>query len=102
MATASRRITRKQLRQRDWFQLSSDYALEYFTGHKTIVFAAAAGIVVLIAALWGWQSFKENQNVMPWRKFSGPLWLYKNQKYTAAIAAFEKVQASSWWRYSVL
>jgi len=102
MATASRRITRKQLRQRDWFQVSSDYALEYFTGHKTIVFAAAAGIVVLIATLWGWQSFKENQNVMASREFTRALSLYQNQKYSDAIAAFEKVQAFRWSHYSVL
>jgi len=92
MATASRRITRKQLRQPDWFQVGSDHALEYFTGHKAVVFAAAAGIVLLVAALWAWQSFKENQNVMASREFTRALSLYQNQKYSDAIAAFEKVQ----------
>ena len=102
MATASRRITRKQLRQPDWFQVGSDHALEYFTGHKAVVFAAAAGIVLLVAALWAWQSFKEKQNVMASREFTRALSLYQNQKYSDAIAAFEKVQTFRWSRYSVL
>lgn len=102
MATASRRITRKQLRQPDWFQVSSDYALQYFTGHKAAVFAVAAGILVLVAVLWGWQSYKENQNVMASREFGRALSLFQDQKYSEAIAAFEKVQGFRWSRYSVL
>lgn len=102
MATASRRITRKQLRQPDWFQVGSDYAIEYFTGHKTAVFAAAAGVLVLVAALWSWQSYKETQNVIASREFGRALSLFQNQKYTEAIAVFEKVQGFRWSRYSVL
>jgi hypothetical protein len=102
MATASRRVTRKQLRQPDWFQVSSDYALEYFAGHKTTVLAVAAGIVVLVAALWSWQSYRQSQNVIASREFSGALSLFQNQKYSEAIAAFEKIQKFRWSRYSVL
>jgi hypothetical protein len=102
MATASRRITRKQLRQPDWFQVSSDYALEYFTEHKPVVFAAAAAVIVLVAALWSWQTFKENQNILASREFTKALTLYQNDNYPAAIPAFEKVQSYRWSRYSVL
>lgn len=101
MATASKRITRKQLRQPDWFQGASDNALEYFGGHKTLVLSAAAAIIVLIAALLAWQSFKENQTIAASREFTKALALYQSQKYSEAIAAFETVQSYRWSRYAV-
>ncbi len=102
MATASRRISRKQLRQPDWFQVGSDSALEYLGGHKTAVLAATAAIIILALALWAWQSFKESQNVSASREFTRALSLYQNQKYSDAIAGFEKTQTFRWSRYSVL
>lgn len=102
MATASKRITRKQLRQPDWFQISSDSALEYFAGHKTAVFSAAAAVVVLVVALWGWQSFKENQNIAASREFTQALTLYQSGSYQAAISVLERVQSYRWSRYAVL
>ena len=102
MATASKRLTRKQLREPDWFQVGLEHAVEYFNEHKALVFSALAGIVILLAALWGWQQFKENQNVAASQEFTKALALYQNQKYNEAIPAFEKVQAFRWSRYSVL
>src|SRR5258708_39793903 len=102
MATASKRLTRKQLREPDWFQVGLEHAVEYFNEHKALVFSAFAGIVILLAALWGWQQFKENQNVAASQEFTKALALYQNQKYNEAISAFEKVQAFRWSRYSVL
>jgi len=102
MATASKRLTRKQLREPDWFQVGLEHALEYFNAHKALVFSALAGVVILLAALWGWQLFKENQNVAASQEFTKALTLYQSQKYNEAIPAFEKVQAFRWSRYSVL
>ena len=102
MATASRRITRKQLRQPDKFQVLSDEALEYFVAHKIIVFGAAAAIIVFALALWGWQSFKQRQNVAASHEFTRALGLYQTDKYGEAIPAFEKVQSYRWSRYAVL
>ena len=58
--------------------------------------------LILLAAIWGWQLFKENQNVAASQEFTKALTLYQNQKYNEAIPAFEKVQAFRWSRYSVL
>jgi len=102
MATASKRLTRKQLREPDWFQVGLEQALEYFNEHKALVFSGVAGIVILLAAIWGWQLFKENQNVVASHEFTKALALYQNQKYNEAITAFDKVQAFRWSRYSVL
>jgi len=102
MATASRRITRKQLRQPDKFQVFSDQALEYFAAHKLLLVAAAGAIIIFALALWGWQSFKERQNVAASHEFTRALALYEADKYSEAIPAFENVQSYRWSRYSVL
>jgi len=102
MATASKRITRKQLRQPDWFQVSTENALEYFNRHKTLVFAALAGLLLLAGAIWGWQIFKQRQNVAAAQEFTKAMELYQGDKHQEAIAAFENVKAYRWSRYSVL
>lgn len=102
MATASKRITRKQLRQPDWFQVSTENALEYFNRHKTLVFAALAGLLLLAGAIWGWQIFKQRQNVAAAQEFTKAMELYQGDKHQEAIAAFENVKDYRWSRYSVL
>jgi hypothetical protein len=102
MATASRRVTRKQLRQPDRFQVASESALEYFQTHKTLVFAATAAAVIIIALIWGWQIFKARQDVAASHEFTKALALYQSEKYRDAIAAFESVKTFRWSRYSVL
>ena len=102
MATASRRITRKQLRQPDRFQIASESAVEYFQTHKTLVFSLATAAVVIIAIIWGWQIFKARQDVAASHEFTKALALYQNEKYRDAIAAFESVKTFRWSRYAVL
>jgi hypothetical protein len=102
MATASRRLSRKALRQPDWFQLASENTAEYFQAHKTLVFSAAAAVIVIIAIVWGWQSFKARQEIAASHEFTKALALYQSEKYREAIAAFETVQTFRWSRYAVL
>ena len=102
MATASRRISRKELRQPDKFQLASESAIEYYSAHKTLVFSVAAAVLVVLAVIWGWQAFKAKQNIEASREFTTALSLYQSEKYREAIPAFEKVKTYRWSRYSVL
>jgi hypothetical protein len=102
MATTSRRISRKQLRQPDWFQLGSENVLEYFQAHKTLVFSAAAAIIAVIAIVLGWQVFKAKQETAASHEFTKALALYQSEKYRDAIAAFENVQSFRWSRHAVL
>ena len=102
MATASRRISRKELRQPDKFQLASESAIEYYSAHKTLVFSAAAAVIVVLAVIWGWQAFKAKQNIEASQEFTTALSLYQSEKYRDAIPAFEKVKTYRWSKYSVL
>lgn len=102
MATASKRITRKQLRQPDQFQVWTEEAVEYVSQHIGLVAAAVAAVLIIGAAIWGWQIFKERQNVAAAREFTAALELYHGDKHDEAITAFEKVKAYRWSQYAVL
>ena len=102
MATASKRVTRKQLRQPDWFQVTSENALEYFEGHKIAVILAGVAIVVILLAIWAWQGFKEKQNIAASQEFSKAVELYQGGRFPEALSALEKVETYRWSRYAGL
>ena len=102
MATATKRITRKNLRQPDWFQTNSEKAAEYFEHHKALVLGALGAAVLAAVGLWSWQQFKERQNVIAGQEFNKAVELYQATKYAEALPAFEKVQGYRWSRYAGL
>jgi predicted negative regulator of RcsB-dependent stress response len=102
MATASRKISRKELRQPDWLQVATENALEYYAAHRRSVLAAGCALVLVLAMIWGWQAFKEKQNVAASKEFATALALYQSERFRDAIPAFERVKAYRWSRYSVL
>lgn len=102
MATSSKRITRKELRQPDWFQVTTEKALDLFTQHRVKVFAGLAAVGVLLLVTAGWQLFKAGHDASASKAFGGALTLYQAQKYREAIAEFQKVQGYRWSRYAAL
>lgn len=102
MATASKRISRKELRQPDQFQLGTEKALEFYKGHQTLVMSGIGALVIVLLAIWGWQIYKDNQNVTASSEFNKALVAYQDNKYPEALAAFEKVQTYRWSRYASL
>ena len=102
MATASKRITRKTLRQPDWFQVNSEKAIAYFENHKGVVYGAIGAVIVVTLGLWSWQSFKARQNLAASKEFVNAVELYQNAKYPDALSAFAKVQTYRWSRYARL
>ena len=59
-------------------------------------------MVVILLAIWGWQVYKDNQNVTASIEFNKALVAYQENKYPEALAAFEKVQTYRWSRYASL
>ena len=102
MATASKRISRKELRQPDSFQLGTEKALAFYNSHQAIVLTAIGVLIIILAAIWGWQIYKDNQNVTASLEFNKALVAYQENKYPEALAAFEKVQTYRWSRYASL
>ncbi len=102
MATASKRITRKSLRQPDWFQVTTEKAYDFYQDHQIKVLVAVAIVVVLLLGVWAWQIFKDRQNTAAAEDFQRATTLFQAQNYPAAIAAFHKVQEYRWSRYAPL
>ena len=102
MATASRRITRKDLRQPDWFQTNSERALDYLKDHRALVFGVVAGLILIGAIVFGWRMFKENQNHKASEEFGRAMTLYQGEKYREAIPVLESVATYRWSHYAVL
>lgn len=102
MATASRRITRKELRQPDWFHVATQNALDQFNRHRLKVLAVLAALLLVILIISGWQIFKARHNAAASKEFGAALSLYQSQNYREAIAAFQKVQGYRWSRYAAL
>ncbi|MGE5819911.1 MAG: tetratricopeptide repeat protein [Deltaproteobacteria bacterium] len=100
MATAHKRITRKALRQPDWFQITTEKAFEIYEDHRSKVIAGIAAVVVLLLAIFGWQFFKEWQNGKAAEQFGAGAGLYRAQKYREAISVFDKVTDYRWSHYA--
>jgi hypothetical protein len=102
MATASRRITRKQLRQPDWLHTATEQALEFYEKNRVGAAAGAIILVVLMLGFWGWQTFKEYQDNQAAQEFSRAVHLYQTEKYVEAISEFQKAEAYRWSHYALL
>jgi predicted negative regulator of RcsB-dependent stress response len=102
MATASGRISRKDLRQPDWFQTNTERAVGYLSAHRAAVFAALAAVAVIVAIVIGWRMFKENQNQQASQEFGRAMSLYQGEKYREAIPVLESVATYRWSHYAVL
>ena len=88
MATASKRITRKALKQPDWFQVNSEKTLDFIVDHKPLVIGAAIAVALILMASWGWQQFKERQDIEAGQEFSKAVTAYQAGQYQNAIFGF--------------
>lgn len=102
MASTSRRLSRKELRQPDWFQTATESALGLYEEHRLKVFLGVGLIVVVLLAIWGWKIFKERQDVMAAREFGQAMTLYHSGKHSEALPSLAKIQTYRWSRYANL
>jgi len=102
MASTSRRLTRKELRQPDWFQTVTENAFESYQRHRVAVYLGIALVILLLLGIWGWGVFKERQDSMAAQEFGQAMTQYHAGKYREAIAGLEKVQTHRWSRYGNL
>jgi predicted negative regulator of RcsB-dependent stress response len=102
MATTSKRITRKELRQPDWFQITTEKSFDLFAQHRAKILAGLVALVAVLLLFGAWQLFKARQNAAASQDFGRALSLYNAQQYREAISEFEKVQSYRWSRYAAL
>jgi predicted negative regulator of RcsB-dependent stress response len=102
MASTSKRLSRKELRQPDWFQTVTESAFESYERHRIAVYVGIAVLVLAILGIWGWGAFKERQDAAAAEEFGQALTQYHAGKYREAIAVLAKVQTYTWSRYANL
>ena len=102
MATTSRRLSRKELRQPDWFQTVTENAFEFYYRQRVAVYLGIAVVILLLLGIWGWTVFKERQDSMAAQEFGQAMSQYHAGKYREAVAVLGKVQNYRWSRYSNL
>jgi predicted negative regulator of RcsB-dependent stress response len=102
MATASNRVTRKELRQPDWFQRTTNHGLILLQHHQGKFIAAAVVLLLIVLGIAGWQIYKARQDDQAAQEFSRAMRLYQEQKFNEAIPAFDKVAGFRWSRYAAL
>jgi predicted negative regulator of RcsB-dependent stress response len=102
MASTSKRLSRKELRQPDWFQTATENAFESYQKHRVAVHLGIALVILLLIGIWGWGVFKERQNSVAAHEFGQAMTQYQAGKYREAIATLEKVQTHRWSRYAIM
>ena len=102
MTSTSRRLSRKELRQPDWFQTTTENALEFYRGRRVAVYLGIATIVLILLGIWGWRTFKESQDEIAASEYRQAITQYHAGKYREAIASLEKVQTHRWSPYANL
>ncbi|MGH7826840.1 MAG: tetratricopeptide repeat protein [Candidatus Binatia bacterium] len=92
MATASRRLTRKDIRQPDKFITVAQSFYDSAQKHRFKIFLAAGAVAVAVVVFLGWRFYVNHQNALAGQEFSRALTLYRDANYQDAIPAFQKVE----------
>lgn len=102
MATATKRLTRKQIRKPDKFLVFTEQALDYVSENRPFVIAVASAVILLLLGIAAWRFYRSYQEAEGARQFDQAIALYRDGKYQEAVPAFEKLQGYSWSPYGNL
>ena len=92
MRTASRRITRKEIRQPDWFVVAARRALAFSKANQTAVAAGVAGVLVVIVLILGWNLYRSRQNRLASDEYARAVDFYHDGKYKEALDALNRLE----------
>src|SRR3954465_13939550 len=92
MRTATRRITRKDIRQPDRFVVLVRSFLPYAKANRTALLAAGAVVVILATALFGWDLYRTRQNRLAAEEYARAVDLYHGGKYKEALDSFNRLE----------
>jgi predicted negative regulator of RcsB-dependent stress response len=102
MATATKRVTRKQIRKPDKFLVFTEQALDYVSEHRPLIIAIASAVILLLLGIGGWRLYRNHQLAQGARQFDQAIALYRDGKYKEAIPVFQKLQSYRWSPYANL
>ena len=100
MRTATRRITRKDIRQPDRFVVAIRRAVAFAKANQTAAVAVAAAVLFVIAATLGWGLYRSRQNRLAAEEYARAVDLYHAGKYKEALDALGRLELYSSTYYS--
>lgn len=93
MAAPRKRILRKEIRQPDRFMVWTGLVLDWVKAYRRQLIGAGTAIVVVVAAVVGWQYYRGYRQDLAVRDYSKALVEYQEGRYEAALEAFENLRA---------
>lgn len=93
MAAPRKRILRKDIRQPDRFMVWTGLVLDWVKAYRRQLIGAGTAVVVVVAAVVGWQYYRGYRQDLAVRDYSKALVEYQEGRYEAALEAFENLRA---------
>lgn len=100
MRTASRRITRKDIRQPDTFVVTMRRFVAFSKANQTAVAGAIAVVLLIALLLVGWNFYRSRQTRLAAEEYARAVDLYHDGKYKEALEAFGRLEIYSSTYYS--
>ncbi|HEY2989623.1 MAG TPA: tetratricopeptide repeat protein [Candidatus Binatia bacterium] len=92
MRSAAKRITRKDIRQPDWFVTLLRKSISFFKINRTPVIASAAVVALVAAAFLAWDLYRGRQNRLAATEYVRAVELYHDGKYKEALEALKRLE----------
>ncbi len=102
MATASKRLTRKEIKEPDKFLVLTQRTIEFARERRSLIVAALAAVVALLLISAGWKFYRSRQQVEAAVHFNEAISFYRAEQYKQAVAALEKVKGYRWSQFAPL
>lgn len=102
MATASKRLTRKELKEPDKFLVLTQRTIDFVRERRSFIIAGLAFFVAVLIGIAGWKIYKSRQQVEAGAHFSEAVSLYRAEQHKQALEAFEKVKSYRWSQFAAL
>jgi predicted negative regulator of RcsB-dependent stress response len=100
MRTATRRITRKDIRQPDRFVVLIRRFVAFAKANQTALIAGVAASVLIVVALVGWSLYRGRQNRLAAEEYARAVDLYHQGKYKESLDALARLEVYSSTYYS--
>ena len=102
MVAPRKRILRKEFRQPDRFMVIMGRCLDLLRTYRQPLIGAAVGVVVVAAAVMGWQYYRDYQRDQALAQYNRALASYQEGEYQAALESFRELRTQGLAPYDVL
>lgn len=102
MALPRKRLSRKEIRQPDRFQVLMGRCLELITAYRTHLITIGVAVVVAGATVGGWYYYRAYQQSLALQDYNRGLREYSEGRYDSALDTFTRLQSRGDVEYTAL